>query len=245
MSDNTQEIKRSVKDILVQARDDIAITYWVQNKEFDYGNWDYIDSLPKYREVKVEHYNDGDVRTKETTEGKKAAITGVCSIGAVALATMTLYDVPLSQYSDIAERDGYTKAAGHILAAAIVETDGPGWMGYDNEAELIATWNDYNGRTRDQVLAVFDAAIKHPLIEATELWGIRSGAWGEPIHGILFGSLQEAREFCDLVSDETRRFLQVQEYREHENPVVSTLVSDHDRTDWEVHQYVSLVPVPA
>lgn len=250
MSDNSTEIKRSVKDILVQARDDIAITYWVQNKEFDYGNWDYIDELPKYREVKVEK-NVDDAVVKDATvdaDGRitsgKAAITGVCSIGAVALATMTLYDVPLDDYSSIAERDPYTRAAAHILAAAITAKE-PEYVGYDSEAELIATWNDYNGRTRDEVLDVFDDAIKHPLVAAEELWGIRC-AHNDPINGIVFATEHEAEQFAELVNSETDKWERAGEdekdYWAPSDKRVMTLIENWERTDWQATSLLSLKP---
>lgn len=248
MSDNTQEIKHSTLAILKQAREDIAITYWIQNKEFDYGNWDVIESLPKYKEVNVVDYNDGDTRTKETKDGKKvAAVTGVCSIGAVALATMTLYDVPLDTYSQIASFDQHTKAAGHLLADVVARQD-PGYsVGADTEGETIANWNDAGDRTREQVLAAFDKAIAHPLIEAEVLWGLSTPDMYSVGYycALLFTTEQEAQSFADKLNKSAEDMLSDKNYASNDNDLIAHITEEIGVSDWKPVEKLTFVNVPA
>lgn len=233
-------VEHSAKAILTEALDTIKATFWVAGKEFALAQaeaeWnettkDYDYDWKPWEEISkafvIDVGDDGPFESYKQVNDGKVKITGVCSIGALALANVTLYDEPISHWEDICGYDPHTFLAGAVLANEIVK-DGlarpvEGEEGHDpfnphinwrenrNEnGSIIAAWNDYPGRTREQVIEMFDRALASPLLTAEQIYGIvYSGSLMHSsqtyhVQGVYFPSQQEAEDFWTSSNELTR-----------------------------------------
>lgn len=239
----SENIKHSAHAILAEARETIEITYWVQSKEYEFANWEDVVNLPKHKEVTLhvhfdpdhDEYEDDDVIKTSDKGERKAAITGVCSLGAIALATYTLYDVPLAEYSNMQDRDPYTALANALLNDAICRMEPDYLNGYGLGGEIVATWNDETGRTREEVLALFDKALDNPIAKKDEAWHIGFSYYGGYKEvPLLFVTEQEAKDYATLVMAETQKYIQ-DETRNYRAPdeVINYLVRHIGSADWK------------
>jgi hypothetical protein len=167
----------NAKDILQEALDTIQATFWIQGDEFNFVYATYVgagsesrwDEWEKVNKAILAELGDGFTHgglVNPTTD--KAKITGVCSIGALALANVTLYNEPLASWDAISGWDLETWKAGAALVSAIYEGNTEAdWYDMDNLGTTIARWNDYTQRTREEVIDVFTKALKDPMLTAT------------------------------------------------------------------------------
>lgn len=237
----SENIKHSAHAILAEARETIEITYWVQSKEYQFANWEDVVNLPKHKEVSLhvefdpdhDEYEDEDVIKTSDKGERKAAITGVCSLGAIALATYTLYDVPLQEYSNMQQRDPATAMANALLNDAICHMEPYYMSGYGTDGEIVATWNDESGRTREEVLELFDKALANPIAKKDEAWHPSYAYYsGYRMVPLLFATEQEAADFGQLVLAETAKYDNDPEAYRAPDGVMAYLVCNIHSSDW-------------
>lgn len=169
------EIKtHNAKAILQEALDTITATFWIKGDEvmlaeasetYEYDKYDWSDWEAINKAILIDLDAD-DYRGKGNPETGKGKVIGVCSIGAIALANVTLYDEPLQGFNEINERDIETWKASAALLMEILARDEYFYDGGHMGTE-IAAWNDAESRTREQVIEVFKAALKSPLLDST------------------------------------------------------------------------------
>ena len=163
---NTEGAKpqHNAKAILTEALDTIKATFWVAGKEFDFALVSVWDDLDKAIEARV----DDDVQSYAGTvvhEGnKKVKVTGVCSIGAISIANCTLYDEPIQPWDSIAQWDLETWKAGAALAMTILDEGLYPYSACTDPGEIIASWNDADDKTRDDIIPAFEKALQSPLL---------------------------------------------------------------------------------
>lgn len=169
MSDT--KIKRSTYDILAESLDIIVSTYWIKGDEYKFAE-------PGESKFKlVNHINNSLNVLDEYLEGNKARIGGVCSVGALALADMTLYDEPLDGYTNIKSRDVFTQAAEAALSMAVLSKFTRGDTSRD--PSVITDFNDHDETERYEVVEVFTDAVQSPLAKTKKIWGWQyfGGSW--------------------------------------------------------------------
>lgn len=185
---------RSTVAILQESLDTIMATYWIKGDGFTFEPWALADGPKIIKAQMSDKWSGGYVTGPE----HQVKITGVCSIGALALATYTLYDEPLDSFTRVSERDPMTWAA----AAALVACMTPDWYrSISDIASAIAEWNDNELRTREEVIDLFKRAIEHPLATADTIYGIEI-KWSDnmtacQLAGFNFASEAEANEFIE------------------------------------------------
>lgn len=247
MTDHT----RSTIAILQEALDTITATYWIKGDEFSFIYQGDIEHTEKKIGVQLDNSWSWDTSTINP-EGK-AAIKGVCSIGALALASYTLYDEPLASFNTACERDPLVLAASAALVAVIVEQEGHWLINYDSMGSLIAAWNDEDSRTREEVVKMFAAAMKHSLATTDTLWGLEytSHDWTSLTNVLYFATKDEAEAFGRGIVAETEWQDQDEEYTKVHPAPALTGAQEAFMEQWggfhkfkaiEIH---SLVPQPA
>lgn len=205
---DTETRTHNAKDILAESLATIQATFWVQHVEAKFAAIDLWDDIDKGIIASPDE-NAGYANLHFFTDDdhdNKVKVTGVCSIGAIALANVTLYDEPLDSFSSIAMRDIETWKAAQALAQVIVEGE-PGFLDEDSGA-TIANWNDFHGRTREEIVAAFEKALASPLLVGTEFYLIvgESPEGIETVHH-FFTSEEKAREFIATPSELRDRML--------------------------------------
>lgn len=204
------ETTHNAKDILVEALATIKATFWVQGEEFsiaagtvlswnqdkrdydyDFTSWDQIEKAFVIDADKAPGHCGQQINPKT----RKLKVTGVCSIGAIALANVTLYDEPLSAWHAIAERDIETWKAAAAVAMAIQESD-PNWCSGELPGNCIASWNDAEDRTREQVIDSFERALQNPLLDSpAPVEILRQLDWGPTSLRLWFADEEAAQAF--------------------------------------------------
>lgn len=172
--------KRSTKALLEETLDIITATFWIQGDE--YKHEEIVGQPEKFKSVIVvpnttdpSAQRPNEVVWNEDHTKGEAKVTGVCSVGAIALAEMTLYDVPLMGYNHIRDRDVYVKAAEAAVAMSVMENARCSCVAIGaRDMDTITGWNDCSATDRAQVIAIFTAALAGPLVKARKIWGY----WG-------------------------------------------------------------------
>lgn len=211
-TNTTEPVVHNTLAIMTEALDTIKATFWIKGDEFtfasgDYdmnggytwGNWETVNKAI-LAELDDEVWDDHSDRVNP--EVGKAKVVGVCSIGALALANVTLYDEPLTTWDNISGRDAHSWMAGAALAQTILEeTTKEHFCRLDNHNEagsIIAAWNDADGRTREEVIEMFTKALAHPLATADTAFKLQYQMPGNTYPygiGIYFASEQEFEDF--------------------------------------------------
>lgn len=169
-------------DLLAEALDTIRSTFWIQNKEIVFAipdshwdeetavlthDWSEWEKVNKFILADLDVCYEGDGESYINPRTSKAKITGVCSIGALTLADTTLYDVPLQPFESRARWDFPLYLSGVALAKAILLSEDEDWHmehGGNEQASIIAAWNDSRDTTRTMVIARFTEALNDPLL---------------------------------------------------------------------------------
>lgn len=196
--------ERTAKAILQEALDTIKATFWIKAAEF---HWAYSEEEP-LKCIAVTVGEGFDTSEENIDDEGKGRVTGVCSIGALALANVTLWESPLESWDTISTRDPLTYAAGAALVEAILDKE-PYWaLDYHTVGGLIAAWNDNDDTTREDVVDAFTRALESPLLapENTELWGVdyqsnHSEEVRYPVNPLHFASEEAAQEFITKVQE--------------------------------------------
>lgn len=190
--------------MLQEAGEMIAATFWVQAEEIDYssveafGNGtgrfgdDLHNFLTDYKHLRL-------TCGVEPEDSDILVVTGVCSIGAMALACVS--HQPMSEregileFSKLAQRDKVCRQAAEALRAVIVrESEAYRGAGYDQDAaNVIASWNDGLDETtgRAEVVRYFDLARAHPFAAAEQLYLLMTRN-EDPIQGRVYLTAEEA-----------------------------------------------------
>lgn len=198
--------------ILLEALDTIEATFWVRNEEFKFASLADVEPDDPSAHVKVAPVGGPDDQyswRRDVVDGK-LGVTGVCSVGAVALARSTLYGTPLGAYDTCAAVDPRVRGAGCVLADTIVRRDVKHMVDCTEEAGMIASWNDQVGVTRTDVVATFRAALESPLLAARQAWWLYRDPGGkryvEDTLLVWFSDEASALAFrAELVAAATRR----------------------------------------
>lgn len=226
----------NAREILRQAGDYIESSFWIQDDQIDNnkfmwesvttaGTYNWEPSLSDHPVVAVKAGDVEDVEDSgfESAAGAKvySAVTGVCSIGALALANAAFRDDYYRPYEELCRHNFDTRLAGEVLAQVIQDTESGEHLSYvqmsngssrkvannswhnlhntqPDHASIIAEWND-GPITREDCVALFRVALEHPLLDATEIWTFD----GAP--RLIFGSKLEAAEFAENEEDSLRR----------------------------------------
>jgi hypothetical protein len=210
------------KAIVAEALDTIRATFWVQGDEFhfawgqyntitggyDFEDWDAVEKAILVDAREGAMLTDGVINK----DAKKAKVTGVCSIGALALANVTLYDEPLQAWDSIVDRDLETWKAGAAVAMAI-HTEFPDWYSGESIGSSIASWNDDTERTREEIIAAFERALESPLLAAQHpVWLTKENHWGATIIiRVYFADEAAAQAFLDGDSPLRQRLTEIYE----------------------------------
>lgn len=219
MSENIKNDKPAPLALMEEALDTIKATFWVQNAEYlfaeaeeagynsDYDTYEYDwsdwETVNKFISAGIsdDYRYDLDEADNKIKDGK-AKVTGVCSIGALALAEVTLYDQPLQPFESRASWDLPLYLTGVALAKVIWNSESYRYVKGQNPSYTIASWNDTEGRTRDEVIEAFEKALKDPLLQCEKdnvpFEIIRRGAIGEVRTTFwIFATETEAQAFLD------------------------------------------------
>lgn len=210
------------KALMQEALDTIQATYWIQNKEFTFAEGTRVDMIAdpasgewvpstydwsdweKCNKFILAEIDDDYELERPYANNSQAKVTGVCSIGALTLAEVTLYDMPLLPFESRSEWDLGLYLAGAALAMAIWNNDHKLYERAGDHAGCIANWNDASGRTRGEVVDMFTKALESPLLtmeEGTVPYTITMhGVCGLNRSNLVFATEQEADAF--LHSDE-------------------------------------------
>jgi hypothetical protein len=188
-------------DILTESLDILERTFWVVGSEFA-----NLDTVGDSDEISWDKY-----LSVPDDKGNLQVTTGVCSIGALALAK-SLHDVKtqghstLDSYDNVSTYDWPTMVSGRVLANGIMELLGEQgalsqleYQAGQGHRDLIIWFNDtYNGggqRSQDDgranVVAAWKKALDNPASRSDELWGWSTGNYRH----FLFGSQEEAMAF--------------------------------------------------
>ena len=221
------------REILSQALDTLRATYWIKGEEFNQDHKVYFTSeqaakIQKIRGLSPVHRRikrlfklgepDWDglekavVIPSQVREGNNFVVTGVCSIGAMALVNATVKGTELIEFDALSDSDFEHHRAGMALAQAIQDAypdqAAPAvWCTYPG---IIADWNDDEERERKQVLAAFKAAIEGPWVERKDWWRIGKAADPRVYLPPVLRSKAAAEKFAaqleDSETDVGRRF---------------------------------------
>lgn len=188
----------TAKQLLAEALDTIEASYWIRAALFAASAPDKVGEA-KHKLVDVTY--NSDISTRHMVDGK-TAITGVCSLGAMALAECLLGARPLTGWESIRDRSLEARKAEMLLVNAIAELF-PGHWGYGTEPnEIIINFNDHSSRERDDVIAVFRHAMESPLHKASTWWCVLVVDDGPNVvcdPALAFASSADAQAFIDEV----------------------------------------------
>lgn len=142
----------SARIILTEAYDTLAMSYWIKGDETRAaGTWDNIFDI---------QLNEKFIAVP-TGDGKYRAVTGMCAVGALAMARAMQDGQPVEEWSSLMSRDRSAAIAAEALAWAI-------WQNEDyaksielgsKVASVITSWNDSPEREKDQVLETWKHAL--------------------------------------------------------------------------------------
>jgi hypothetical protein len=239
MPDTTAPV-HDAKAIVAEALDTIKATFWVQGDEFNFAYGDYNSITGGYsfddwdaveKAIMVDAHDEaimGESAINPSTN--KAKVVGVCSIGALALANVTLYDEPLKSWDLLVDRDFETWKAGAAVAMAI-HTNEPDWFSSESIGSSIASWNDATDRTREEIIAAFERALESPLLAAKHpVWLTKENSWGATIIiRVYFADEAAAQAFLDGDSPLRQRLREIYE----DGPFVIAPV-EHDSLETSV-----------
>lgn len=179
------------KQILIQAHDILAASYWVSGVEANTDvaklDWDDFTQLKKEKaftkadpktlrerlhDLIFEPGDKGIVLPGSRDDDRFTVVTAVCSIGAMALADALVRNTDLVDWCYLAQNNFEHTRASMALAQqldllALMRRNEDPHMGYGN---AIADWNDASGRTRKQVLTAFQRAIDSPWVTRSSWW---------------------------------------------------------------------------
>lgn len=183
------------REILAQARDTIASTYWIQGEEADI--WENEEDFNWFLARNSDHQPSKFVEVLVGPR-EKAKVTGVCSIGAMSLAHATLRNTRFVSFDELWTRDFQTRLAAEALAATIREVTGE-YTDHDT-VSTITSWNDSNGRTSKEVVQVFDKALESPILNAKAIWEIRTDHWRLETSALSFTTKKDADDFAKKIN---------------------------------------------
>lgn len=163
---DTEQTKpqHNAKAILQEALDTIKATYWITGTEFTLipiSDWEAANkSIDATLDLETSNWGTNFYEV----DTAKAKVSGVCSIGALALANCTLYNEPLQSWDIMSSWDLETWKAGAALAMAILTEFPRRYADESDPGAVIASWNDDPGRTREEIVASFEKALDNPLL---------------------------------------------------------------------------------
>lgn len=190
-------------EVLRQAGDWLEISYWMKGNEFSFHNEVIVQDAGESKGLKVHGLNS------KARGVPPVYITQMCSVGAIAMSRCTAMpeDERIAMNVDyLFESDLFTTAACYALADTILSVlPDAGYRDGDNVStapiDTITGWNDDEERTRDEVVAVFRLAEKHPLLApgVDAVWWLNDDTNEETIKRWAFPSEQRAYAFLSEV----------------------------------------------
>lgn len=170
----TEPAEPTAREVLTQALDYLEQSFWIKRQDFSVPPSTAWDTVEKF--IKVPASSDYYTNAKADAAGFHK-LTGVCSVGAMAVARSVLRNTGLQSFGTFSMLGREMQWAAMVLAQAIYAGRPPRTqhlmeMQCCNYGRFIATWNDDYNTTREEVLATFAAALEHPLLDATEGFAI-------------------------------------------------------------------------
>jgi hypothetical protein len=194
--------KLDAAEILSQAVDTIKATYWIQNDEVEHDAYGIsinpeFGAPPKWWKLGMDTKKLARALAKDLeipklkvlsveeddTEGWTQInyITGVCSIGAMALAEAVTKNEHLTEFHYLYNNDWEHHIAARALASAVhpqvlqerhIDDD---WGFPQTAPSFIAGWNDKVGRKKSDVVKAFNQAIIDPMLDWKQYWTLANG----------------------------------------------------------------------
>lgn len=143
----------SARVILTEAYDTLAASFWIKSDE--------TRSLSSYYDSPLDLPTDVKAIAVKAGDGKYKAVTGMCAVGALAMARAMMDDEPVQEWGNLVAVDRSARIAAEALAWAILQEER-----YTGEIDpttkvtsVITYWNDQPERDKDEVLATWNKAI--------------------------------------------------------------------------------------
>jgi hypothetical protein len=188
-------------DIINDAADIFERTFWttgseVRTEAVASNEADLMACIP----------NDLKHFVAELPTGEWAAVTGVCSIGAIGLVRSMKADSPelKASFSELFEVDWNTRLATEAVAramrAAVLKTmsgDQYHFIGLNGPETIIKANDTY--LDKEGVIRAFREATSDPLLLADEIWTVASDATG-PLRYVALPSEAAARALADALA---------------------------------------------